>query len=135
MANDATIVINGNLVRDPELREVGANKTKVASFTVAVNTNTRRPDGTYEANFYDVSLWGPRGEAFMQRAVKGTGVEVIGDLTLGEYVSTKDNKNHYRLRVDAYKTKITARGKDASTAPAARPATMDPMPDDADPWA
>jgi len=130
MANDATIVINGNLVRDPELREVGANKNKVASFTVAVNTNTRRPDGTFEANFYDVSMWGPRGEAFVQRAQKGTGVEVIGDLAMSEYVSTKDNKNHYRLRIDAYKTKITARGKEN----AQKPMAMDPMPDEEDPF-
>ena len=130
MANDATIVINGNLVRDPELREVGANKNKVASFTVAVNTNTRRPDGTFEANFYDVSMWGPRGEAFVQRAQKGTGVEVIGDLAMSEYVSTKDNKNHYRLRIDAYKTKITARGKEN----AQKPMVMDPMPDEEDPF-
>lgn len=123
MANDATVMIHGNLVRDPELREVGVNKTKVASFTVAVSTNTKKPDGTYDTNFYDVSLWGPRGEAFMQRAQKGTAVQVIGDLYMGEYVSKTDNQKRYRLRVDAYKIKITARQKEAAKAP-----TMDPMP-------
>lgn len=126
MANDATVVIHGNLVRDPELREVGAAKTKVASFTVAVSTATKKPDGTYEANFYDVSLWGPRGEAFMERAEKGTAVQVIGDLAMVEYVSQKDNLKHARLRVEAQKVKITARAKQGA-APS-RPPVMDPMP-------
>lgn len=128
MANDATVVIHGNLVRDPELREVGANKTKVASFTVAVSTNNKKPDGTYDTNFYDVSLWGARGEAFIDRAEKGTAVQVIGDLSMVEYVSQKDNQNHCRLRIDATKIKITDRAKARAAAPA-RNASMDPMPE------
>lgn len=127
MANDATVTIHGNLVRDPELREVGAAKSKVASFTVAVSTANKKQDGTYDTNFYDVSLWGPRGEAFMDRAEKGTAVQVVGDLSMVEYVSQKDNQKHNRLRVDAYKVKITARPK--GQAAVARPAMMDPMPD------
>ena len=130
MANDATVTIHGNLVRDPELREIGVNKTKVAAFTVAVSTNNKKPDGTYDANFYDVSLWAPRAESFMQRAQKGTAVQVVGDLSLSDYVSKTDGQKHYRLRIDAYKVKITARAKqaDAPQIPAA------PVVEEADPF-
>lgn len=131
MANDATVTLHGNLVRDPELKEVGPSKSKVASFTVAVSTSNKKPDGTYDTNFYDVSLWGPRGEAFIERAEKGTAVQVIGDVSMVEYVSQKDNLKHNRLRVDAYKVKITARGKQAT---GARNASMDPTPDDDNPF-
>lgn len=131
MANDATVTLHGNLVRDPELKEVGPSKSKVASFTVAVSTSNKKPDGTYDTNFYDVSLWGPRGEAFIERAEKGTAVQVIGDVSMVEYVSQKDNLKHNRLRVDAYKVKITARGKQAA---GTRNASMDPTPDDDNPF-
>ena len=131
MANDATVTLHGNLVRDPELKEVGPSKSKVASFTVAVSTSNKKPDGTYDTNFYDVSLWGPRGEAFIERAEKGTAVQVIGDVSMVEYVSQKDNLKHNRLRVDAYKVKITARGKQAA---GTRNVSMDPMPEDDNPF-
>lgn len=120
MANDATVVIHGNLTRDPEMKEVGASKSKVASFTVAVSTAVRKSDGTYETNFYDVSLWGPRGEAFVQHAEKGTAVQVVGDLSMVEYTSQKDGQKRTRLRVDAFKVKITAKAK-GSAAPNAAP--------------
>ena len=129
MANDATVMIHGNLTRDPELREVGANKSKVASFTVAVSTNVKKSDGTYETNFYDCSLWGPRADSFIQRAGKGTAVQVVGDLSMVEYTSQKDSQKHTRLRVDAYKTKITARGKDQAGSP-----TATPMPSEEELW-
>jgi len=128
MANDATVVIHGNLVRDPELKEVGASKAKVAAFTVAVSTAVKKADGTYETNFYDVSLWGPRGEAFAQHAEKGTAVQVVGDLSMVEYVSQKDNQKRVRLRVDAFKVKITAKAKGSEEAP--RSPVSAPMPDD-----
>lgn len=130
MANDATVVIHGNLVRDPELKEVGATKSKVAAFTVAVSTAVKKPDGTFDTNFYDVSLWGPRGEAFVQHAEKGTAVQVVGDLSMVEYVSQKDNQKRVRLRVDAFKVKITAKAKGAE----ARSPVAAPMPVDDDPF-
>jgi single stranded DNA-binding protein len=135
MANDATVFLHGNIVRDPEVREVGPNKSKVTSFTVAVSTTNKRPDGTYDTNYYDVSFWGPRGEAFAERAGKGTAVAVVGDLCLSEYVSQKDNQKHSRLRVECYKVKITSQKKEADGAQAAaRKAAAAPMPEADDPF-
>ena len=130
MANDATVTIHGNLVRDPELREVGAAKSKVASFTVAVSTSNKKEDGTFDTNFYDVSLWGQNAENIAQHMQKGTAVMVIGDFSMVEYVSKKDNLKHNRLRVNATKVKITANAKPTAT----RGFVMDPMPDSSDPF-
>ena len=129
--NNAFVHLNGNLVRDPELREVGPTKAKVASFSVAVNTTNKKPDGTYEANFYDVSLWGNQGERFMEMAKKGMRVYVCGDLSMVEYVSNRDNQKHTRLRVNAFQVLINE-PKDKTAQPAQQP--MDPLPEE-DPYA
>ena len=131
MANDASVHIMGNLTRDPETRTVGANK--VTGFTVAVSTSEKKPDGTYNTNYYDVSLWGPRGESFCERAEKGTAVSVEGDLMLSEYISKKDNLPHQRLRVTANKVKITARAKERPAQ--GRSPVAAPMPDEDDMFA
>ena len=57
MANDATICVTGNLIKDPTHTVV--NNQTVVSFTIGVNTTLKKADGTgYESNFYNVSVWG-----------------------------------------------------------------------------
>ena len=77
MPNNAKIILRGNLVRDPETREV--NGSNVTSFTVAVSTRVKKEDGTYDTNFHDCSLWGKPGDYFKDRAKKGMLVDVIGE--------------------------------------------------------
>ena len=48
------VFLIGNLTRDPELTEVGADGTKVCKFSLAVN----RQSGTEKvADFYNISLY------------------------------------------------------------------------------
>lgn len=74
------ITISGNITRDGELREAGSNK--VASFSVAVNGFANREKTVH---YFDVSLWGKRGESAMQFLQKGAKITVTGDLGTREH--------------------------------------------------
>lgn len=75
------ITIAGNCTKDAEMRETqGGNK--VAGFSIAVNGFS---NGAKTTDFFDVSMWGKRGEAIMQFAKKGAKMCVTGDLSTREH--------------------------------------------------
>ena len=125
MANDATVHVTGNLIKDPTHSVV--NNQTVVSFTVAVNTTLKKEDGTgYESNFYNVSIWGKPGEWLLEKCQKGTQVEVVGDLILQKYTNQKTGEAGQSMNIRAYKVTPRARMKTAPT----RQASMDPEPEE-----
>lgn len=72
------INIAGNIGKDAVVRRT-QNGDAVAGFSVAVN------DRQKNTTWFDVSLWGKRGEALAQYLTKGTQVAVSGDLTTREH--------------------------------------------------
>ena len=74
------VTIIGNLVKDAELKYTNSG-TPITGLTIAVNRSVKK-DGqwTEEASFFDVSLWGKRGESLNQYLVKGTKVCISGSL-------------------------------------------------------
>lgn len=75
------ITIAGNVTKNAELRETQGG-SKVAGFSIAVNGFA---NGEKTSTFYDVSLWGKRGEAVLQFAQKGAKMCVSGELGTREY--------------------------------------------------
>jgi len=75
------ITIAGNCTKDAELRTTGSGG-KVAGFSVAVNGFS---NGEKTTTFYDVSIFGKRGESVMQFAQKGAKICVTGELSTREY--------------------------------------------------
>lgn len=76
--NSVTIV--GRLTRDAELKYTNSGS---AVTTMGLAVNRSRKDGDQwveEANFFDVSLWGRRGESLNQYLQKGTRIAVTGEL-------------------------------------------------------
>lgn len=74
------ITIGGRLGKDAVLRTAGSGQ--VCSFSVAVDDRSGREKATY---WFDVSLWGKRGEAIARYLTKGTQVAVSGDFRRREY--------------------------------------------------
>ena len=50
------VVLVGRLVKDPELK-VTSNGKKTAVVTLAVPRNYKNPEGVYETDFLDCTLW------------------------------------------------------------------------------
>lgn len=81
--NNVTLV--GRLTRDPELRYTAAGEP-VCGLRVAVTTRARSDDGWADRpNFFDVSAFGPAGEAAAEHLAKGRRVGVAGRLAWREW--------------------------------------------------
>jgi single-strand DNA-binding protein len=92
--NINSVVITGNLTRDPELRSTPGG-TSVCSLRVAVNS--RRKDGDSgqwvdKPNYFDVTVWGAQGENCAQYLAKGRPVAVAGRLNWREWEAQDGSK-------------------------------------------
>lgn len=95
--NSVTIV--GRLTRDAELKYTNSGSA-VTSMGIAVNRS--RKDGDQwveEASFFDVSLWGRRGESLNQYLLKGTRLAVTGELRQERW--EKDGQKRSRVIIHA----------------------------------
>ena len=73
--------IAGNVGKDAETRSTQSGQ-KVTSFSLAVSHYTGKENVTI---WFDVSMWGKRGEAVAQFAKKGAKLAVSGDFSTREY--------------------------------------------------
>lgn len=95
-----SIMIEGNLTRDPELRETPKG-TPVCSFAVASNRFYRYEDELQkEVSFFDVEAWARNAERCGSELTKGRGVRVIGRLKQDRWTDG-EGKNHSRVKIVA----------------------------------
>lgn len=87
-----SIVIAGNIGKDAETRQTQGGDS-VTSWTVAVEERAGQDKRTV---WFDVSLWGKRGEALAQYLTKGNRVTVAGDLSTREH----NGKTYLVVRAD-----------------------------------
>jgi len=75
-----SIIIEGNLVRDPLLKTI-PNGHQVCSFAVASNRFFRQNDQTEkEVSFFEVETWSKLAQTCGEILKKGRGVRVVGRL-------------------------------------------------------
>ena len=87
------VMITGNLTRDPELRMAGA--TPLCQIGVAVNDRKKNNDtGEWEdvPNFFDVLIWGARGEFWAKNLSKGNKVAIAGKLRWSSWETPEGQK-------------------------------------------
>lgn len=83
-------ILSGRLTRDPEIRYTVENLA-IASFTLAVDRLPKR-DGTKEADFINVKIFGKQAESCEKHTGKGLRVIVIGRIQTGSYTNKEGNK-------------------------------------------
>jgi single-strand DNA-binding protein len=87
------VVISGNLTRDPEVRMAGTQP--LCAMGVAVN-DRRKNNETDQwedvPNFFDVIMWGARGEYWARNLTKGSKVVVSGRLKWSSWTTPEGQK-------------------------------------------
>lgn len=100
MASVNSVVIVGNLTRDPELRTVGEG-TSVCSLRVAVNEREKsRGEWVDRANYFDVVVWGSQADACAQYLERGRQIAVQGRLRWEEW-ETQDGGKRQAVKITA----------------------------------
>lgn len=88
MQNVNTIVITGNLTRDPDLRYAQKSDEFLCKLRLAV-TGRRKDTGSGQwvdkPNYFDVAVWGGQAESCANYLVKGGAVAVAGRLDWHEW--------------------------------------------------
>ena len=95
-----SVVIVGNLTRDPELRATPSG-TSVCSLRVAVNDRVKDPNtGEWgdKANYFDVDVFGGQGERCAQYLDRGRQVAVSGRLRWREW-ETQDGQKRQAVSI------------------------------------
>lgn len=88
------VVVSGNLTRDPELRST-ASGMSVLKMGLAVNDRRKNQQtGEWEdvPNFFDVTVFGQRGESLSRFLSKGSKVTIEGKLRWSQWETSEGDK-------------------------------------------
>ena len=100
MNNLNSVLIEGNMVRDPLIRTTQKG-TSVCNFSIASNRYYYQDSNVEkEVGFFDVEAWGKLAEACTNRGRKGKGVRVVGRLKQDRWTGN-DGKNHTKVAIVA----------------------------------
>ena len=100
MNNLNSVLLEGNMVRDPLLRSTPKG-TPVCNFTIASNRFYRQDSNMEkEVGFFDVEAWGRLADACNTQGRKGRGVRVVGRLKQDRWTGN-DGKNHAKIAIVA----------------------------------
>lgn len=84
------MILNGRLVRDPEVRYSGNNMC-VAKYTLAVNRAYKK-EGEPTADFINCTVFGKPAEFAEKFFRQGTKIAVVGHWQTGSYINRDGNK-------------------------------------------
>ena len=100
MNNLNSILIEGNLVKDPLLRSTPKG-TQVCTMSLASNRYYKQENGyEQEVSFFDVDSWSRLAEICYSKGKKGRGVRVVGRLKQDRW-NSPDGKPCSKIRIVA----------------------------------
>ena len=100
MNNLNSILVEGNLVRDPELSYT-TKGTAVCKFSVACNRFFKQEaEMQKEVSYFDISCWTRLAEVCGEYLKKGRGVRVVGRLKQDRWTDA-DGKSHSKIFIVA----------------------------------
>ena len=94
MNNLNSVLIEGNLARDPELRYTPKG-TPVCTLVLASNRSYKDPEQhgerTEEVSFFEATTWGKLATVCHEHLSKGRGIRVVGRLKQERWEDTEGN--------------------------------------------
>ena len=107
------VVIEGNLVRDPEKVLVGSNGNVMGKFSIAVNRYYKKAnaEAVEEVMYIGVQVWGGLAEGCLNYLKKGRGVRVVGRLRQERW-EDKEGGNREKIIVVAEHVEFKPESKD-----------------------
>lgn len=109
-----SVVVSGNLTRDPELRQAGSSP--VLQMRLAVNDRRKNPQTEQwedVPNYFDVIVWGARGESLSRILTKGSKITVSGKLRWSEW-QNQDGDKRSKVEIVAADVDLAAPGQQSA---------------------
>jgi single-strand DNA-binding protein len=90
----------GHVTRDPEVKEIGSEGSKVASFRLAVNRSYKKGGKWVDKpTFVDCEAWAHKADYIESRVQKGTEVWLRGRLESDEWEKDGERRNKHKIYV------------------------------------
>jgi len=101
-ANINSVVLVGNLTRDPELRHTPSGMA-VCSLRLAVNSRRKDESGNWidKPNYFDITVWGAQGENCHRFMAKGRPVAIEPRLEWREWTQDDSKREAVEIIADA----------------------------------
>lgn len=108
MNNLNSVLIEGNLVKDPEKKELPGGAI-ICTFTIASNRYfIQNNEKKSEVSYFDIVVWNKTAESCLKTLSKGRGVRVVGRLKQERWTD-KDGLNHEKVKVIGESIEFKAR--------------------------
>ena len=110
------LILGGRLTRDPETRYT-ASQTAVVRFGLAVNNRRKDASGEWveDPHFFDVTIWGKRGEAFAKYHRKGDPAFLEGELRYSTWHDRATGEKRSKVSMTAHEWQFVGSKRDASS--------------------
>lgn len=90
------VILIGRLTKDPELKYIPGSGTAVSTFTIAVDRDYVKKDGTKETDFIPVEVMGKLAEVCANNLEKGRLIAVQGSIRVETSEKKWREKNIYK---------------------------------------
>ena len=116
MASVNKVIIVGNVVKDPELKEL-SNGAKKVEFTVAVNESYKDKDGNVKKNteYVSMSAWAKTAEFIAQYVKKGGLIYVEGKMKTSSWEKDGEKKYKTEVVVDQFQNLSKSESSDSNS--------------------
>ncbi|HBF2467829.1 Single-stranded DNA-binding protein (Helix-destabilizing protein) [Clostridioides difficile] len=104
------VILIGRLTKDPELRYIPGSGTAVSTFTIAVDRDYIKKDGTKETDFIPIEVMGKLAEVCANNLSKSRLIGVEGSIRVNSY--EKEGEKRAYTKVHANKIKFLDYKKD-----------------------
>lgn len=132
------VVLVGRLTKDPELKYIPGSGTPVASFTIAVDRDYVKKDGTKETDFIPVEVIGKSAEFCANYISKGRLVAIQGSIQVSRYETQTGEKRTFTkvstLKIQALDSNrnrsenpYQSQGFESDAGPSFEPQGLDPQ--------
>ena len=90
-----SVVLVGRLTKDPEKRYIPGSGTAVVNFTIAIDRDYTKKDGSKETDFIPVEVMGKAAEFVANYITKGRLVGVQGSIRVDRYETQSGEKRTF----------------------------------------
>ena len=104
------VVMVGRLTKDPEVKEL-ENGKKVTNITLAVQRSYKNPEGVYETDFVDCTLWDAVATNTTEYCKKGDIVGVKGRVKTDTYEVDGEKRKSFEIVAEKV-TFLASKSKD-----------------------
>ncbi|MGP1587748.1 MAG: single-stranded DNA-binding protein [Treponemataceae bacterium] len=101
MQNINSLIIEGNMVKDPVTKETSKG-TKLCTFSIAANRSIKNSNGEYskEVSYFEIETWGKLAQICTTIGGKGKPVRIVGRLKQNRWDGA-DGKHYSKIYIVA----------------------------------